>query len=785
MDGREKMQVEVLKDEPYVYDLDKAIFDLDNQIELVTSHADTMDYLVSIASGLLCAALDILWVGDFDLKRGRAIASDQVDGLVKKTAKLLGCSDDSLESSVRYLEKMFPLPSDGNTPNFGGGLQHHLRDFAHHPTPVGLCFSLLTQFTYKAYGTDVNGRFIIVDVPENKRIFIGQDIPTKIFFGTVYWFFHLVSDMAGSSSTVGGSGGTGIPGPLLSLAKELSALPFFQNMKVGDNTLSQFLSKLFNGTLFAKRGTDGKILKDTVVRFDLRGELGLGIELGRQAVPVIANDCIVRAFYFIRRLAAEMKGKNIHAIDQMSQVDWNTVKPANNPTIDRMLLIATGVFTSVDIGEAIVTQKYWVAVNYVGVGRFAVAIGKDVAWYLRARDLRQLKKMYETIERFAYRKLDNKIYERIGEGMDIDRFGLTLEQTEILYNIELLKVRNDIEQTWDLFNTEGIKALKREWLSEWQKYMETGFQGFMQMEGAKLHWYTETELERRIRNNRPNDVWFRLVLLEAMLFKPYYPLSVEKDKNDKAVPSKKYNRLNFDKGKGDAYLNKQFAEKICADKFIKRLRKCYDDAIWELNETLKTLLTSLSITAITTLVVAITAGMFAPAIAVALVGSNFAGLSGAALTSACLAYLGGGAIAAGGAGMAGGTMAIVGGGAILGIGAGAGAGGIVGMASMNSKQATIAQSARLIVVTREIFLNDEHDIAYSNSILEKYVRNIADLEKSLVDFRHEKDSANGKKKKELEGKIKRMEETVKAMKIAEKILRKFISSFKIGLDNAT
>lgn len=29
------------------------------------------------------------------------------------------------------------IPSDGNTPDFGGGLQHHLRDFAHHPTIVG------------------------------------------------------------------------------------------------------------------------------------------------------------------------------------------------------------------------------------------------------------------------------------------------------------------------------------------------------------------------------------------------------------------------------------------------------------------------------------------------------------------------------------------------------------------------------------------------------------------------------------------------------------------------
>lgn len=71
---------------------------------------------------------------------------------------------------MKALEKRFPIPSDGNTPDFGGGLQHHLRDFAHHPTIVGLAFSLLTQFTEKSYGTDVNGVFLVVDVPEKASL---------------------------------------------------------------------------------------------------------------------------------------------------------------------------------------------------------------------------------------------------------------------------------------------------------------------------------------------------------------------------------------------------------------------------------------------------------------------------------------------------------------------------------------------------------------------------------------------------------------------------------------
>lgn len=250
-------------------------------------------------------------------------------------------------------------------------------------------FSLLTQFTYKSYGTDVKGNFIVVDVPEVSKTFIGEDVPQKILFGTITWFFHLVSDMAGSSSTAGKSGGTGIPGPVLALAKELSVLPFFKKIQVGETSLSVVLSKIFNGTLLMKRDESGNIIKDTVIKFDLRGELGVAAELGRQAVPVIANECIVRGFYFIRRLAIEIKENNVVSIDTMKQIDWTCVKPTNNPTVDRMLLVAAGVFTTVDVGSAVVSQKYLISVNYVGVGRFAIAIGEDVTWCLKARNVKK------------------------------------------------------------------------------------------------------------------------------------------------------------------------------------------------------------------------------------------------------------------------------------------------------------------------------------------------------------------------------------------------------------
>lgn len=766
----------------FEYDLDRIIYDLYSQIDLLSSQADKYDYLVSIGSGVLCALLDILWVGSFSLDSGRSIASDKIDGFVTKTAKKVGYAGEDLEGAVKFLEKGFRIPSDGNIPDFGGGLQHHLRDFAHHPTIVGLIFSLLTQFTYKSYGTDAKGAFIIKDVKIASKSFIGNDVPSKILFGTITWFFHLVSDVAGSAKTVGKSGGSGIPGPILSLAKEISVLPIFKDINIGDNSISVFISKLFNGTLLAKHDKSGKIIKGTELKFDLRSELGMGIEIGRQAIPIVANECIVRCFYFMRRIATEIREKNIKSLSEMIQIDWQKVKPLNNPTIARMLTIATGVFTTVDIGEAIITQKYWISINYVGVGRFAIAIGEDVSWGLKSRNLKKIKKMYEDIQRFAYTETDDKIYERIGVDMNIDKFGLTITQTEILYNLEFYKTLNDIEITKLPMNNNAIKSLKEEWLYEWKGYVSKGFASFLQIENAELHWYTKDELIRKIEENEPYKVWLRLVLLETMLFEPFYPLGIEKDKKGNNIPNKKFKNLKnpmngYKKKQGDNFIDSFFTGSYYKKGYVMRLRKCYEKVVLEIKEVLKGILIGGAITVGISIAAIATAGMFAPAIAVALVGSNFAGLSGAALTSACLAYLGGGAIAIGGSGMAGGTIAIVGGGAALGIGAGLGVGGAVGAVNILEKQNTILQSAKLLVSVREIFLNDEKDIEYSNSIYEQYVRNIMDIEKGLVELKLQADVADSKEKKELKLKIKKAEESVNAMKIAMKSLKKYMNSF--------
>ena len=790
MNEQEKIKVELISDlnilPMNVNSLDSVIFNLDSQIDMLSSKADKWDYLLAVGSGIACGMMDILWTGDFSLAEGRNISAQQIDNLVKKTAKILGCESDDLKNCVKLLEDKFPIPADGSASDFGGGLQHHLRDFAHHPTIIGLIFSLLTQFTYKSYGTDLNGNFIMVDVPDKSKIFIGEDIFSKIVNGTIIWFFHLISDMAGSRSTVGLSGGTGIPGPILSIAKEMSVIPFFKNFKKDDMSISLFLSKLFNGTLLAKHDENGKIIPDSIVKLDLRGEMGFVVELEKQIIPVIANECIVQTFYMIRRLAQQIKQVDIKSIDDFKKVRVNEIFPINSPTLARMLTVATGVFTTLDVSDAVITRKYWVSVNYVGIGRFTLALGNEMVWALKRRDIKKIKDMYEKINRYTYTNTDRRIYERIGGNMEYDKFGISEEQTEILYNLEYYKILNDIETTKILVGGDKINQLKREWLEEWKTYITMGYAGFINKVDAKINWYSSEELDKKIELNNPNKPWFRLVLLEAMLFEPYYALSTETDKKGNEVPSKKYSVLNnpitgYNKNSGDKYLNEVYAEKYQLPGYVKRLRKCYDKMCRELNEVLKTAITSIAITAGITIVTVITAGSLAPAIAVTLVGSNFAGLSGAALTSACLAYVGGGAIAAGGLGMSGGIATIVGGGAILGLGVGAGVGSAVGAVSLMGKKNTILQSAKLMVSVREIFLNDERDIEYSNTVYEKYVQNIADIEKGLIELQLKANVADNKQKKKLKAEIKSAEDTVKAMKIAMKSMNKFISSYETGV----
>ena len=364
---------------------------VNQELERYTNHADKADYALAVASGVLSGLVDSLFVGEFSLNCANQWGNQQAENLVLNVAKYQGYSETEPAQAIKYLENKFPIAADKATAAFGGGLQHHLRDFSHHPTPVGLVCSILTQFTGNVYGTDVSGKFKAVQLAEDGLALVGKSIPEKITFGVVNWFFHMVSDVAGSSGSVmKGSFGTGLPGPLVSLLKEFSAAPLFkkQNAK-GYKEFSVYISKLFNGTLLGERDANGDLIP---LKFDLRTEMGVAAQIGQQTIPVIINECFVRVFYSLRRLLGELSREDIQSWGELDKINWNGIIPFRNRTVDRMLTIASMTFTVADTADAAVhaaiesggnwvlfSGRFVARFNYVGAGRAALSIVRGVS----------------------------------------------------------------------------------------------------------------------------------------------------------------------------------------------------------------------------------------------------------------------------------------------------------------------------------------------------------------------------------------------------------------------
>lgn len=366
--------------------LNQALQEVNAKLERYTSKADYTDYALAVSSGILAGLIDSLFVGEFVLDDANSWGNEKANRFVFSVAKSQGYQGSSLPGAIQYLEECFPIAADKVTNEFGGGLQHHLRDFSHHPTPVGLICSILTQFTHEVYGTDTAGAFKAVALQEDGLALVGKNLPEKVMFGVVNWAFHLVSDMAGSSGTVRqGRLGTGLPGPVGSLLKELSATPLFQKMDdKGYREFSVQVSKLFNGTLLGRRNANGELIP---IKYDLRTELGVVNHIGRQAIPVIVNECIVYAFYFLRQLVTELEEFDCN---ESEKLNWKNVLPSHSRTLDRMLTVSTMTFTMADTADATIhaalesagnwvlfSGRFVARFNYVGAGRAALAVIRE------------------------------------------------------------------------------------------------------------------------------------------------------------------------------------------------------------------------------------------------------------------------------------------------------------------------------------------------------------------------------------------------------------------------
>lgn len=387
-------------------EIEGKIADLDISIDKLTNHADKLDYAVAVSSGILTGLLDV-FLGEYIKKianqainnqvidaakndkikesikkaeeqvqrKGQKLSADVKENIRKNVEAqfspqhndqgIVSAEEEKriLSKAIRYFEYRKESPTD-SVWNYKGSTitadSHHIDDLSHHASLVGLIASIMTQFTKHGYFSDHSAKYLPLEIDASSGSLIGHNVPTKIICGFTNWFWHLASDVAGTSGKNAGAG-MGIPGPMVSLAKEISMLP---GIKKTD--LSECINNVFK---------DG---------MDFRSEMA-------QSIPVLMNEIFIRIFYSVRRFIAEYKSKK-----PLAEVNWGLVISSGNRTFARMLTISTGVFEAVDVLDALVegaiySKANWaefgrqvvLRLNFVGIGRFTIALGTDAFMGLR------------------------------------------------------------------------------------------------------------------------------------------------------------------------------------------------------------------------------------------------------------------------------------------------------------------------------------------------------------------------------------------------------------------
>ena len=452
-------------------------------------------------------------------EKGKKLSKEEIEeikkkvteGVANKFKKVVAADNENgtvnaIRRSITKLEEKYKLPSDNAFKGIKGmnSASHHLDDLAHHPTLLGLVAAIIGELFRAGIFVDKNGDWHIewlgFDKEDRKRWLellapivvaglitwllnvvnskykdeIDQNLPApirKIIKALVNaplaitilnsvrnvftnWWGHLASDMAGSKSSPGA--GMGIPGLFVSILKEISSIPPFNF-----TGLPKIVDEIY-----------------TQNRFDMRAELAVMNELGRQSIPVLLGDVIVRSFYFVRHLISELSNK-----DSFKDINWRYVVPLNNRTIVRMMTIESGTFTAIDIADAAIRSAikngtpqnplFWkdmiLRVNFVGIGRFAVAVSSDIKMGReRAADINErmlLYGKYNLLENSKiFYKQENMWLTAIDTAKAMQHLQETAYKTVCFYNDKINRLDLEWEKLCD--NTKKVKSIDPEFANE-------------------------------------------------------------------------------------------------------------------------------------------------------------------------------------------------------------------------------------------------------------------------------------------------------------------------------
>lgn len=414
-----------------------------DSIKNLKPNCDKLDYILAASSGALCSVIDIFLVNKPKESHIGNITDKWFANRVMDFAKLYHHPDKknfkSFESALRFLEEKFKVPYDQTGCGDAGKKifdlntkNHHFKALAHNPSLLGLFFSIINQFeSYSHFVSD--GKLHTL---ENGWKLQGTNIPSKLFFGFVNWFGHLISDVSGSiSSAKSGSRGMGIPSPLWTWTNDIIAIKNRLNISVTetDKIINELALKVY------KQGYD--------TRFQ-----------AAQAIPVFVNELITRFIYSIRRLFKYFS--ETPKTEYSFSLIWKKCEPFSNPTIKRMLTVAHGTFCLVDIGDAIGKSlvntggsydaiELVLRLNVIGVTRFAISLygeTKRLVSYCNtkkndadfaSKELVIIKNYIEGLKILSQKYDDTELLTFIDDFQKSDAYILAFEKS-----VKLAKLRN-------------------------------------------------------------------------------------------------------------------------------------------------------------------------------------------------------------------------------------------------------------------------------------------------------------------------------------------------------
>lgn len=290
------------------------------------SSCDRLDYMIGAFSGVVSGLVDSFFVGMPGNSKLGNWTNKQTDQFVIRTAKMLkhnprNNGKSEIANAISFFEERYTVNYDQATGKAAGSVfnmsmsNHHIKSLGHSPDIVGLLFSIVDQFSSTSHFLD-NGRLISFDTKEQHLK--GGNFIAKLYCGVVNWIGHLVSDMAGSSTSRRknpNSSGSGIPMPLFELFQTVGKGNFRISSRSGDAVSEMSLAD-FSVRVF-EEGYDA--------RFGMA-----------QAIPVLLNELMIRFLW-------AMKSRFV------DQLTWKDCIPVgSHPNLRRVLLTGHGVLCLVD-----------------------------------------------------------------------------------------------------------------------------------------------------------------------------------------------------------------------------------------------------------------------------------------------------------------------------------------------------------------------------------------------------------------------------------------------------